>query len=132
MHTPQAIVVGDSLVCAETGKRFIAARDGCSFNYARSPSGEILSDEGVHLRAVRALRERSRPVAGYLSGDGKHFTGWKGDKLGDVVRETTSRGWHGGAQSCIRVVDVHGGVWHGRGAGRGMSITLRPVKGRAK
>jgi hypothetical protein len=114
------INVGDTLVCAETGKTFIAAVDGCSFNYARNREGQVFSDEGVHVRECRELLDRSRPFYAYISGNGKHITGWKGNVLGTVTKET-----RGKKLTSIRATDVHGGAWNGRGEGRGMCITLR-------
>lgn len=123
------INVGDTLTCAETGNTFIAAADGCRFNYARNHAGDIFSDEGVHLREVRDLLDRSKPFGCYLAGDGKTVTGWKGNVLGRVTYETESRtGFHGSSLTHIRVFDVHGNRWHGKGAGRGMFITLRPSR----
>ena len=121
------IAMGDVLTCAETGKQFIAADDGCSVNFAWSSTGEVLSDEGVDIRERRELLDRSRPFFCYVSGDGKHVTGWKGNVLGDVVR-TGRGGGFGGRMLYVRVRDVHGGRWHGKGAGEGMSIKLWPSK----
>jgi hypothetical protein len=124
------IKIGDALTCAETGKRFTAALDGCSFNYAVSSTGEALSDEGVDLRERRDLLGRVQPFTCYLSGDGLHVTGWKGNILGRVASETTSRtGWHGSTITHIRVIDVRGQPWHGKCTGRGMCIRLHPSKG---
>ena len=126
------INVGDALTCAETGKQFVAARDGCSFNFARGRDGSIISDEGVDLRERRELLDRTLPFTCYLSGDGKHVTGWKGNVLGRVVRESEARtGWHRSTITHVRVIDCHGNPWHGKGAGRGMCITLRASKGAA-
>ena len=126
------INIGDVLTCAETGKAFVAARDGCSVNYARSREGSIISDEGVDLREWRELLDRSRPFGCYLSSDGRHVTGWKGNVLGQVTRESSSRtGWNRSDITHIRVIDCHGMPWHGKGAGRGMCITLRASKGKA-
>ena len=123
-------LIGQTLTCAETGKTFVGAAAGCSTNYARDSAGRVFSDEGVHLREVRGLLDRSRPFTCYLSSDGRRVTGWKGNTLGHVTRETSSRsGWHGSEITHIRVTDVHGNEWHGRGAGRGMVITLRACKG---
>ena len=123
---------GDSLMCAETGKTFIAARDGFTVNYARTRDGQILSDEGVDLRERRELLDRSRPFGCYLSSDGRRVTGWKGNVLGQVTRESSSRtGWHRSDITHVRVIDCHGNPWHGKGAGRGMCITLRASKGGA-
>jgi hypothetical protein len=130
MPNQKQINVGDVLTCAETGKQFTAARDGCSYNYARNSAGDIISDEGVHIREVRGLLDRTQPFGGYLSGDGRTFTGWKGNRLGDVIHASYSRtGWHGAWITHVRVRDIHGAMWHGKGAGRGMCITLRPMKG---
>ena len=132
MNRP-TINMGDALTCSETGKRFNAARDGCSVNYAISSDGKILSDEGVDLHERRELLDRSRPFGCYLSGDGRHVTGWKGNILGQVTRESSSRtGWNRSTITHVRVIDCHGMPWHGKGAGRGMCITLRACKGAAE
>jgi hypothetical protein len=122
---------GDTLVCAETGRAFIAARDGITTNYARDAAGNVYSDEGVDIRQRRELLDRSRPFYCYLSGDGRTVTGWKGNVLG-YVRALSVDSRHSGLARCrmtrIRVQDVHGAWWHGRGAGTGMAVTLRPMK----
>jgi hypothetical protein len=129
----KAINFGDVLTCAETGKIFAAASDGMTTNYALTSDGLILSDEGVDLRERRELLDRSHPFLCYLSSDGQHVTGWKGNVLGHVVRESESRtGWHGSTITHVRVIDCQGNPWHGKGAGRGMCIALRPSKGGAK
>ena len=126
------INMGDTLICGETGKPFIAARDGCSVNYAWRRDGTVVSDEGVDIAERRELLDRSKPFFCYLSGDGRRVTGWKGNTLGIVTMGSESRtGWYRSTITHIRVTDVHGGRWYGKGAGRGMSIVLRPSKGRA-
>lgn len=121
---------GDELICSETGKKFIAAQDGITTNYARDSKGNIFSDEGVDIREKRDLLDRSKPFYCYLSSDGKRVSGWKGNELGRVISETSSRsGFHGSEITYIRVIDVHGAQWTGRGAGRGMCVTLRAIKG---
>lgn len=124
----QTINVGDVLTCAETGKQFMARPDGCSFNYCRTRAGDVLCDEGAVIRERRALLDRSRPFTGYLSADGKRLTTWKGATLGDVlyINERAGRGLSG--LTHIRVRDVHGAMWYGKGAGRGMWVTVRPCK----
>lgn len=125
----EIIPLGSMLTCHETGKAFTAARDGCSVNYARDGKGYVYSDEGVDVREKRELLDRSRPFFAYVSSDGKHVTGWKGNILGRITWSTTHRTGFGGSKLLyINVVDVHGGKWHGKGAGRGMCITLRPSK----
>jgi hypothetical protein len=130
MTTPQ-INAGDILTCAETGAEFVAARDGCSFNYARSHTGEILSDAGVDIRMRRDLAAR-KPMIVYLSGDGKSITGWKGNELGraraiGTVRLTRMSYVFGREIWSYRVTDCHGGEWYGRGA-PGIAMRIRPCK----
>lgn len=123
--------LGSIVTCAETGKAFTVARDGCSFNYATTRDGQILSDEGVDIRERRELLNRAQPFVCYVSSDGKHVTGWKGNVLGMVHLYAEHRtGWNGSTQARFRVMDVHGQMWSGRGAGRGMVCTLRAMKAR--
>lgn len=119
--------VGETVTCAETGKTFIVAKDGCSFNYATELNGSILSDEGVDIREKRNLLDRSRPFFCYL-GNGT-VTGWKGNVLGRVVSSHTVEVF---GYKCVqvRVVDVHGGRWYGKGSEEGMCIRLYPNKER--
>jgi hypothetical protein len=123
------ITMGQTLACAETGKQFIAARDGCSTNFAWGSNNEIFSDEGVNIREKRELLDRIKPFYCYLSNDGKTVGGWKGNVLGHV--EWLTHGAVGFARNgCyVSVIDVHGNKWYGKNAGKGMCITLRARKG---
>lgn len=123
-----ALVVGATVVCAETGEPFTIVSDGCSFNYATTSDGAILSDKGVDIREKRGLLDHSKPFVCYLSTDGKRVTGWKGNTLGCVASESTARNPFGGHLTYIRAIDVHGHAWHGRGAGRGMCLKLKACK----
>jgi hypothetical protein len=125
--------IGETIICSETGRAFVVATDGCSFNYARDKDGNLLSDEGVDIRERRELLNRAAPFVCYLSSDGNNVTGWKGNKLGEVIR---SRHCELTRQSCthsrasfrsVRVRDVHGGEWYGRGS-PGIAIVLRACK----
>lgn len=126
--------VGSTVVCAETGKPFVITSNGHTFNYAVNDSGQVFSDEGVHIRECRELLDRSKPFTCYLSSDGKHVTGWKGNILGTVIRSnpctlTRRSFWHSASSYCsVRIVDVHGHHWHGRGS-PGVCIALRACKG---
>jgi hypothetical protein len=123
------INIGDTLTCAETGKQFIAARDGCTTNYATNDAGEVFSDEGVHIRDMREFSHRAGPVFCYLGEHCATVTGWKGNVLGNVTRKSVSRtGFHGSTITHVRVRDLHGKNWHGKGAGPCMCITLHPCK----
>ena len=127
------ITMGETLICSETGKPFIAARDGCSFNYAWGNDGRIISDEGVRIINQREMLDRSKPFFCYLSCDGKTVTGWKGDTLGTVIQTSVSSNplsrYRRETLTHIRVRDVHGALWYGKNGGRGMCITLRALKG---
>ena len=124
------IEIGQILTCTETGKQFAAASDGFTYNYARDREGNLFSDEGVDIREKRVLLDRSKPFCCYLSRDGQHVTGWKGNILGRVTWSSESRtGWHGSRLTHVRVTDVHGNPWHGKGAGSGMFIRIHPSKG---
>jgi hypothetical protein len=124
--------IGDTVTCAETGRQFVAAVDGCTMNYAKTAAGEVLSDAGVDIRERRELSHRSDPFVAYLNDTGTKITGWKGNVLGTAARigvVQLSR-WshiHGSVIGSYRVMDVHGGRWHGRGS-PGMAIRLRPCK----
>lgn len=122
------IKLGDTLTCAETGKTFIAAADGCTTNYAIDSQGRVYSEEGAHLCDVRNLLDRTKPFVCYVSLDNKSITGWEGNRLGSVLSYSRYRGNMGAWIYCYSVQDVHGQYWHGRNSGEGMAITLRPSK----
>lgn len=125
------IKIGETLTCAETGKQFAAAKDGCSFNYAWDQHGHILSDEGVNIRQHRELLDRSKPYGAYLSGQGRLIVGWNGNVLGYVIdAHPIAVRCHDGQIHAVKVRDIHGGLWYGR-AVPGCRITLRPAKGKA-
>lgn len=124
-HRPQ---VGETVTCCETGKPFVIARSGCSFNYATDHLGFVFSDEGVHIREMREVEAR-HPLGAYLSGDGKSITGWKGNKLLVVLYATKG---NRGRMTYVRAVDHNGFEWYGRGLGAGWCITMRPAKVKLK
>lgn len=125
----ETIKVGSIQKCAETGKSFVITSDGFTFNYATCSNGDILSDEGVDIREKRELLDRSKPFCCYISTNGQNVTGWKGNILGTITRYNESKnGFNRSTIAYIRVTDIHGGKWFGKGAGAGMFIALRPVK----
>ena len=128
-------LVGHSLTCAETGKQFIGATEGFTTNYARDSAGRVYCDAGVDAREKRELLDRSKPFTCYISSDGKHATGWKGNILGKVISSSPIKltRWscfHGKYIQAYRIRDIHGGVWYGRG-NPGMCINLRATKNAA-
>lgn len=119
--------MGDELTCSYTGKKFIAARDGCSFNYAWTKDGEVISDEGVDLWEKNELK--SSVVFAYVSSDGTNITGWKGNVLARVTSFSESRnGFNGGVIAYVRAIDIYGKEWYGRGGGKGMYVRLKEKK----
>jgi hypothetical protein len=121
------IEIGQTLVCAETGKTFVAARDGVTSNYATDRDGNVYSDEGVNIRELREVAERKGPIFAYLSGDKAQITGWKGNKLMRVTSAGRTGGGFGGTQWHVRAVDNQGREWYGRNGGPSMYIRMKPT-----
>lgn len=124
---PRVINVGDVVTCTETGKSFTVESDGFTYNFARNSAGEVFSDEGVNIRELRDIAAHGFPVGCYVSSDGRTVTGWKGNKLGDVVHEWTGRSGFARV-TFYNVRDAAGKMWRGKNGGRGMCITLHPMK----
>jgi hypothetical protein len=126
------INVGDTLTYSVTGKKFIAEMDGCSFNYARSSSGAITSNEGATAEILNILFERSCKVSLYISSDNKRLTDWKGNTVGLITHANQYRlsrmsYTHGSKIYAYVIRDIFGGFWYGRG-NPGLCITIRPYK----
>lgn len=124
--------VGDTLCCTETGKAFTVTSDGCVSNYATNAQGQYFSDDGVVRCDRRRLLDRTRPVLAYMAQDGGSVTGWKGNYLGEIVQSTvvplTCRSHtHGKYIQAVRIRDIHGAYWYGRGS-PSLAIVLRPMK----
>ena len=113
-------------------------------NPGNGASGYGLTGERPNFRAIcyaccfesdkRELLDRTKPFFAYLAGDGRTVTNWPGSTLGTVTHESSARnGFNRSKITCIRMRDVHGAMWQGRGPGRGpgrgMYIRLRPMKG---
>lgn len=85
---------------------------------------------------VGKMLDRSKSFGCYVSSDGKHVTGWKGNILGAVVGSwkipcAFGRSWdylHGKNRTHYVIRDLHGNFWHGNSS-PGVCITLRPMKG---
>lgn len=85
--------------------------------------------ERLELKAAHANGER---FTAYLAAGGAELHTWLGSVLGRVIRSrvvklTRLSHTHGKAICSVRVRDVHGNEWVGRG-NDGIVITLRPVK----
>ena len=102
---------------------------GCSSGYALTRTNRMLCYACADAGQRADLLDRTRPFGAYLSSDGQCCTTWTGGTLGAVHSLNSSRaGWHGSRIYRFHVRDVHGAWWAGRGAGRGMCCTLRPMK----
>lgn len=127
--------IGDVLTCDETGEVFTAAiEDGITTNYAVDDSGHVFSNAGVDIRERRELLDRSKPFFAYVSSDGNHITGWKGNILATVTGHTVCKltrlsYTHGKYINHYTVRDVHGALWYGKGS-PGICIKLRAYKGK--
>jgi hypothetical protein len=118
--------------CDDCGNAFpIYPKGHCGgTGYANCSDGKTVCYPCADKRQIAELLDRSRPFVGYLSSNTNRFTTWTGGELGRVVALTEAySGFHGSRQTIVRVRDVHGALWHGRGAGAGMAIKLRPMKG---
>jgi hypothetical protein len=127
------IKIGQTLVCAETGKTFVVTSNGTTFNYAKDRDGKVYSDEGVDIRERRAVQERKGPIFAYLSSDAGqckgHVTNWKGNKLLTVISAGPTGGGFGGKQWHVTAKDEQGRTWYGRNGGPGVYISMKPTKG---
>lgn len=104
-------------------------RPDCGTGYGVNKDGRLVCYDCCTKQERESMRDRSGPFYAYVSSDGQHVTSWPGGKLGRVYEYAESRsGWAGSKIARFRVLDVHGQWWAGRGAGRGMCCTLRPMK----
>ncbi len=114
----------------------------CDCGHPESPHSECTRGYGTdsagrtHCYACCAARDRESlrtddRFFGYISGDGRSLSTWPGDVIGRVeswgaVHPWTRRScW--GERKYVRIVDCHGGRWHGTGA-PGAYANLRRVK----
>jgi hypothetical protein len=115
--------------CARCGATFPElAGNGVTTGYA------TLRDSGERIcYACADAQQRADMLTAdkygvYLSSDGKTLTTWTGGELARVTSETTSRtGFHGTKLTHIRAVGA-GAKWYGKGAGRGMCLTIHRAK----
>lgn len=118
--------------CCQCGavKVFQTMREySISTGYARDSKNNMFCYDCADDNQRAEMLDRTKPFYGYVAGDGKSLTTWTGGILGQVRSYGESRsGWNGGKIARFHVQDVHGNWWQGRGAGKGMVCTLRPMK----
>lgn len=108
--------------------------EGFGTGVGRLPDGRTLCYACCDEHARNELLDRSRPVVAYLSADERTVTTWSGGVLGYVTRcvpcALTRPSYTHDRRSyrSVRVSDVHGNAWYGRGSA-GIAIRLRPCKG---
>ena len=118
-------------VCADCGQTFYDET-----KYARSSSDEMLCYSCCTVRDLQAIKTYDR-FTGYLSSDGRQFSTWSGGLLGHVIDsrpcKLTRMSFTHDRKSyrSVRVRDVHGREWYGRGSA-GIVITLRACEGTAE
>lgn len=118
-------------VCADCKQTFTGKT-----RHGLSSSDEMICYVCCNARDLQTMKTDDR-FAGYLSCDGKQFTTWTGDLLGHVIdsrpckltRPSFTHDQH--SYRSVRVRDVHGREWYGRGSA-GIAITLRAYKGTAE
>lgn len=114
--------------CAQCGAVRLFPSTGCGTGYGVQ-HGQMFCYDCCSENDRQRMAAHSGPFYCYLRGDGRAVTSWPGGVLGSVFGYAESRaGWHGGTIARFHVRDVHGNWWQGRGAGRGMACTLRPMK----
>jgi hypothetical protein len=111
--------------------------EGCGTGYAvydpETPAPRMVCYDCADNLQREELRDRSKPVCAYVSGDGIRITTWTGGHLMTVTRSTpcslTRQSFTHSRKSyrTISAKDVHGGSWYGRGS-PGIAIRLRPCK----
>jgi hypothetical protein len=109
---------------------------GCASGYALTPKphDRMVCYICADAQQREDLRDRSRSFGAYLASDGRTIATWTGGELGRVIWSnpctlTRRSFWHDSrSYRSVRVRDVHGAYWFGRGS-PGVCITLRPCKG---
>lgn len=112
----------------------------CKLTLSDADGYGVSADNTMHcyacctLRDIQSMQSADR-FTGYLSSDGKQFTSWPGGLLGHVIdsrpckltRLSFTHDRH--TYMSVRVRDVNGREWHGRGS-NGIVCTLRAYKGK--
>jgi hypothetical protein len=118
-------------VCDDCGQAIVRPADSCGTGYATTRDGRVVCYPCADTRERKALTdlEPGQPFGAYLSGDGRAVTTWTGGLLATVTRLAGHRtGFHRSEIVYVRAVTLDGKRLHGRGAGRGMLLTIRACK----
>ena len=127
---------GAAFICADCCEALYLPCGGMgATGYARTAGDELICYPCADKRQFADLIGADRAY-GYLSRDGRRFTNWTGGTLGAVTESTPtalpfgrSHSWtHGRSYRSVRVRDVHGRIWWGKGS-PGVCIALRRIKG---
>lgn len=120
---------GSRFMCATCWRIAPATHEGSFSNpYGIDTAGGLHCLECCHWRDLQRMRDRSGPFACYVSTGGRTVSNWPGSILGHVVASSSHRNNLGARVHCYTVRDAHGAHWHGRNAGPGRCITLRPSR----
>ena len=117
------------LTCHETGKQFLAEREGCSVTYAKDAKGNIYSNEGVYIGLKRTVKQDSILYA-YVDNSQKVIQGWKTEHiLGKIIYHYVRNNGFCGKMDHVEVRMFDGSLWKGKYKSDSMQcITLRKVK----
>ena len=118
-------------ICTRCGAPFPAPPKVGPTGYAVTSTGAKICYPCSDADEIKTLLKRGAVFCAYLSSDGQHITTWPGGILGEVIWskpcKLTRRSWtHGTGYRSVRIRDVHGNYWSGRGS-PGIFIRLRPV-----
>lgn len=116
-------------VCDCCGAVKVFPLNGVGTGYGRNDQNEFVCYACCIAGEIARMQKHEGPFYCYVDSDGTTVGAWPGGILGRVHSYSESRsGWNGGTIARFHVKDVHGNWWQGRGPGRGMYCTLRPMK----
>lgn len=114
--------------CAQCGAVKTFPLAGCGTGYGVKHS-QMFCYDCCSANQREELQAHKGPFYCYVSGDGDKATSWPGGVLGKVhAYGETRAGWNRGTIARFHVRDSFGNWWQGRGKGKGMACTLRPMK----
>jgi hypothetical protein len=125
VHWAPPSPTADPVVCAACGVE-CRGKPGGGTGYGETDDGRKLCYPCCGAREIARLTRRE-PTTVYLGSTADTVTDWPGTVLGRVVEHHRIRSRSVDPVYAVRVIDVHGGRWFGRGSA-GMALLLRPAK----
>ncbi len=116
-----------TVICSLCGATCIAPAGSCTTGYGVTTDGQKVCFPCCEKLDREHLTQRI-PTGVYLASDLATVTNWPGGVLGRVVSsKRVCKRLSPDPIYAIRVVDVHGGQWYGRGSAS-CALLLRPAK----